>query len=154
VRPEHVTAQSLALLKKWVSNRSLIIGGQSGSDAVLAHSERGHDVASIERAVALASEHGFAPHVDFLFGLPGEGPADVEATLRLMERLVARGARVHGHTFLPLPGTPFRKASPGVLAPAVRRQLQLMASRGEVYGQWEQQERIAGELARERIAPR
>src|SRR5262249_40937984 len=83
----------------------------------------------------------------FLFGLPSETADDVEATLQAMARLVARGARVHGHTFLPLPGTPFRRAAPGALPPRLRRELQLLASRGSAYGQWEQQEAMAGELA-------
>jgi hypothetical protein len=33
------------------------------------------------------------------------------------------GARVHGHTFLPLPGTPFRRAAPGALTPELRQKL-------------------------------
>lgn len=150
VRPEHVTPASLALLRRYVTNRALIVGGQSGSDRVLAASERGHDAASIERAVALCVEHGFVPHVDFLLGLPGEEAGDVDATLQLMDRLVERGAKVHGHTFLPLPGTPFRKAAPGALGDAVRRRLRAMASVGTLYGQWEQQEAVASSLARAR----
>jgi B12-binding domain/radical SAM domain protein len=143
VRPEHVSDASLRLLQKWVSNRALIIGGQSGSDRVLASSARGHDSACIERAVALCVEHGFVPHVDFLLGLPGEEPDDVDATLLLMDRLVAKGAKVHGHTFLPLPGTPFRKAPAGALSAEVRRRLRNLASKGQLYGQWEQQEATA-----------
>ncbi|MCU0862274.1 MAG: TIGR04013 family B12-binding domain/radical SAM domain-containing protein [Planctomycetes bacterium] len=140
VRPEHCSDASLRLLKRWVSNRALILGGQSGSDRVLASSARGHDSACIERAVALCVEHGFVPHVDFLLGLPGEEPDDVEATLALMDRLVTKGAKVHGHTFLPLPGTPFRKAPAGALSAEVRRRLRNLASKGQLYGQWEQQE--------------
>lgn len=147
VRPEHVTPASLALLRRFVDNKALIVGGQSGSDRVLAASARGHDAASTERAVALCVEHAFVPHVDFLLGLPGEEPADVDATLQLMDRLVARGAKVHGHTFLPLPGTPFRKAPPGALTPAVRARLRHLASQGSLYGQWEQQEATARALA-------
>ncbi len=154
VRPEHVTPQSLALLQRWVSNRTLIVGGQSGSDRVLASSARGHDVAAIERAVALCVEHGFVPHVDFLLGLPGEDPTAVEATLALMDRLVARGAKVHGHTFLPLPGTPFQKAAPGALDAAVRHRLKNLASQGKLYGQWEQQEATAGAMAAARTEAR
>ncbi len=150
VRPEHVTDASLRLLKRWVTNKALIVGGQSGSDRVLAASARGHDAATVERATVSCLEHGFVPHVDFLFGMPGEEPADVEATLRMMDRLVARGAKVHGHTFLPLPGTPFRKAAPGVLTPELRQRLLSMASKGQVYGQWEQQERTAREMAERR----
>lgn len=154
VRPEHVTDASLRLLRRWVSNRALIIGGQSGSDRVLASSARGHDAAVVERAVALCGEHGFVAHVDFLLGLPGEEPADVEATLAMMDRLVARGAKVHGHTFLPLPGTPFRKAAPGTLTAEVRRRLRNLASKGQLYGQWEQQEVAAQRLAGERPVSR
>jgi B12-binding domain/radical SAM domain protein len=150
VRPEHVTPESLALLRRFVDNRTLIVGGQSGSDAVLAHSRRGHDAAAVGRAVALAVEHGFVPHVDFLFGLQAETAADVKTTLQTMDRLVDLGARVHGHTFLPLPGTPFRRAAPGALPPRLRRRLQVLASRGQAYGQWEQQEVMAGELAARR----
>ncbi len=154
VRPEHVTPASLALMRKWVSNRALIIGGQSGSDRVLAASARGHDAATIERAVALCVEHGFVPHVDFLLGLPGEELVDVDATLSLMDRLVARGAKVHGHTFLPLPGTPFRKAPAGALTAEVRQRLRHLASKGQLYGQWEQQEATARALADRRDAAR
>lgn len=150
VRPEHVNDASLRLLQRWVTNRTLILGGQSGSDRVLAASARGHDSAAVERAAALCCEHGFVPHVDFLFGMPGEDADDVAATLALMDRLVARGAKVHGHTFLPLPGTPFRKAAAGVLTPELRRRLLAMASQGQVYGQWQQQEATARDLANRR----
>lgn len=148
LRPEHVTPEALQLLRRWCDNRTLILGGQSGSDRVLAAAARGHDVAAVERATALCVEHGFVPHVDFLFGLPGETADDVALSLSCMDRLVALGARVHGHTFLPLPGTPFRRAAAGALSPEVRRRLQLLASRGALYGQWEQQEVLARQLAR------
>ncbi|MBX3463698.1 MAG: TIGR04013 family B12-binding domain/radical SAM domain-containing protein [Planctomycetes bacterium] len=147
VRPEHVTPRALQLLRRHVSNRALILGGQSGSDRVLQASARGHDAATVERAAALSVEHGFVPHVDFLFGLPGEEPADVDATLALMDRLVARGAKVHAHTFLPLPGTPFRRAPAGALTADLRRRLRHLASQGRLYGQWEQQEGMARALA-------
>ena len=147
VRPEHVSDASLRLLKRWVSNRSLIVGGQSGSDRVLAHSKRGHDAAEVERAAAKCVEHGFVPHVDFLFGLPHETPDDIGATLSLMDRLVARGAKVHGHTFMPLPGTPYRRASPGAIDAITRQKLLQLASKGQLYGQWEQQAATAVRMA-------
>jgi B12-binding domain/radical SAM domain protein len=150
VRPEHVTPTGLRLIARYASNRTLIVGGQSGSDGVLAASARGHDAAAVERAVALCVEHGFTPHVDFLFGLPGEDEAAVAATLAQMQRLVARGAKVHGHTFMPLPGTPWQHAPAGVLAPAVRRAMLTLSSTGAAYGQWEGQADVARELARAR----
>jgi B12-binding domain/radical SAM domain protein len=139
VRPEHVTAEALALLHRYVDNRTLILGGQSGSDQVLARSARGHDVAAIERAVTLAVAAGFEPHVDFLFGLPGETTADARRSLELARRLTAAGARAHGHTFMPLPGTPFRDQPRGSYSPEIRRELERLASQGRLYGQWQRQ---------------
>jgi B12-binding domain/radical SAM domain protein len=137
VRPEHVTHEALAVLARYVDNDNLIIGGQSGSERILAATHRGHDVACIERAARLALEHGFLPNVDFIFGLPGEEPEDVRASLALIRRLVELGARVHGHTFMPLPGTPYRHAAPGRLDPATQSQLNAFIGRGKLYGQWQ-----------------
>jgi B12-binding domain/radical SAM domain protein len=152
VRPEHVTARALRLLGRYVDNRTLILGGQSGSEAVLQRARRGHTAAAVERAAALCVEHGFVPHVDYLFGLPGEDAEAVAATLAQMQALVALGARVHGHTFMPLPGTPLRRAAPGMLAPDLDRRLQVLSSRGAAYGQWRQQVAIAQRLAAARGA--
>src|SRR5262249_9794249 len=86
VRPEHVSPQALALIARHADNRSLVIGGQSGSERLLAATHRGHDVAAIERAVALTVEAGMRPDVDFLFGLPGETDEDRALTIALAER--------------------------------------------------------------------
>jgi radical SAM superfamily enzyme YgiQ (UPF0313 family) len=143
VRPEHVTAEALKVLKRWVDNDNLIIGGQSGSDEILLKSHRGHDVEAIERAVRISIEGGFVPNVDFILGLPGESPDHVAQTVALMQRLTAMGARVHGHTFMPLPGTPFRDAPPGDLDAKTRTEL----DRLKVYGHWKQQVAVARALA-------
>jgi B12-binding domain/radical SAM domain protein len=148
VRPEHVTPRALAIVKRFCDNRTLILGGQSGSDAVLAHSKRGHDVAAIERAVACCLELGFTPHVDFLLGLPGEAEADAQATLALMQRLAERGAKAHAHVFMPLPGTPFRREAAGTVSAVTELGLRRLASRGALYGQWERQRVHANELVR------
>ena len=152
-RPEHVTPEALRVLARWVDNRSIIVGAQSGSERVLARVHRGHGVAEVERAVRVALAEGFEPHVDFLLGLPGEEEADLAATLALAERLADLGARVHGHTFMPLPGTPLRDAPPGQLAPATRQRLDRLAARGRLYGQWRAQERTATALAARRPGP-
>lgn len=156
VRPEHVTPEALRILKRYVDNRGLILGGQSGSDRVLKWSHRGHSVEAIERAARVAVEEGFEPSVDFILGLPGEEPDDVAATVALMERLTAVGARVHGHTFMPLPGTPFKNAPAGRVDPAARKRLQVLEGHGQLHGQWKQQEVVAADLAqrRDRLHPR
>ncbi len=148
VRPEHVTYDALRVLKKYVDNNNLIIGGQSGSQNMLDLSHRGHAVADIVSAVRISLEVGFIPNVDFIFGLPGETEKDVQLSLRLAERLTDLGARIHGHTFLPLPGTPFRNAPPGTIQRLAMQKLKRLESRGKLYGQWKQQVTIARNLAK------
>ena len=150
VRPEHVTAEALSVLARWVDNRTLIIGGQSGSDKVLEATHRGHDVESVERAVRLAVEAGFRPNVDFLFGLPEESESDRKASIRLAERLVALGAKIHNHVFLPLPGTPLKNEKPSTLENGVVRALNRLQATGGLYGNWREQLVLASDLVKQR----
>ncbi|MBI2389243.1 MAG: TIGR04013 family B12-binding domain/radical SAM domain-containing protein [Deltaproteobacteria bacterium] len=152
VRPEHVTPEALTLLRKYVDNDNLVIGGQSGSQRVLDRTRRDHSVDDVVRASRLAIEHGFAVNVDFIFGLPDEDPTDREATLRLMETLTDLGARVHSHAFMPLPGTPLRDAPPGTIEPTVRRELERFEARGRAYGPWRAQLLVAERLSQRRRA--
>lgn len=145
-RPEHVTPEAMRVLTRWVDNTAIIVGAQSGSDAVLAASKRGHTVDDVERAVRVALEAGFRPDVDFLFGLPGETDADARASAALATRLADLGARIHGHTFMPLPGTPYRQAEPGHVTTEVRIDLERLVARGRMYGQWAAQAEIAAAL--------
>jgi radical SAM superfamily enzyme YgiQ (UPF0313 family) len=152
VRPEHVSEASLAVLRRWVDNDNLVIGAQSGSLRVLEATQRGHTVDDVRRAVRLAVAAGFLPNVDFLLGLPGETPDDRLASLALAEELVAQGARIHSHAFMPLPGTPLRDAAPSPIEPEAARAMARMESRGAMYGQWRQQVVEADRLHRGRRA--
>jgi tRNA A37 methylthiotransferase MiaB len=132
-----------------------VIGGQSGSERLLAATHRGHGVEAIRRAVALALEAGFRPDVDFLFGLPGETEDDRRLTIALAEAIAAAGARVHSHAFMPLPGTPLAGATPTQIADDVARAVARLESRGAAYGQWRKQAGVADELvALRRLRPR
>ena len=53
VRPETITKESVRILKKYTNVEKIIVGGQSGSDKVLAISDRGHTVKETEDAVQL-----------------------------------------------------------------------------------------------------
>lgn len=152
LRPEHVSVEALRMLKKHVHNRDVIVGAQSGSDDVLALSGRGHGAAVVEEAVRLCVQEGFRPNVDVIFGMPGEGGPQALETVALMDRLTALGARIHAHTFMPLPGTPWRNEPPGRLDAPTRRALATLTTRGGVYGSWEKQEGIAAEMAGARSA--
>jgi B12-binding domain/radical SAM domain protein len=103
VRPDHVTAETLELNRRYASNKRLVIGAQSGSPRMLKVIHRDHTVDDIYRAAGLAAAAGFDANVDFIFGLPGETEKDAEQTIKVMEDLVKLGARIHAHTFMPLP---------------------------------------------------
>jgi len=100
--------------------------------------------------VRLIAEAGFEPQVDFILGMPGETPDDAMATRRLMEELAGRGARVRGHVFMPLPGTPWRHEPAGAPDAASLGLLERLASQGRAMGQWRRQRERAGELAARR----
>lgn len=146
VRPEHVTDAAMRVLRRYVDNDNLVIGGQSGSNRVLASALRGHTVEDVTRACEIAVAHGFKPNIDLLFGLPGEEPEDVDATRRLLQTLEEKGARVHTHTFMPLPGTPLKRAPAGVVAPALERDVNRLEARGRSYGNWRDQLELAKTL--------
>lgn len=147
VRPEHVTPEAMRLLKRYVANDNLIIGAQSGSDRVLAASGRGHGTEPVRDAVRIATEHGFRPNVDFIFGMPGEDDEDRRASLKLAADLADLGARIHTHTFMPLPGTPWRDAEPAFVPLDTVRELDRLAQRGDAYGHWRRQAEHAARLA-------
>ena len=147
VRPEHVTPEAMRLLRRYVANDNIIIGAQSGSDQVLAAAGRGHGTAPVRDAVRIAAEHGFRPNVDFIFGMPGEGLDDQRASLALAAELADLGARIHAHAFMPLPGTPWRDASPAFIPLATMRELDQLALRGSSYGHWRKQAEHSARLA-------
>jgi B12-binding domain/radical SAM domain protein len=153
VRPEHVTPSAMQILKRYVDNDNIIIGGQSGSLNVLERSKRGHGVDDIERAVRYAVEAGFKPYVDFIFGLPAETETDAQLSLKFADRLVELGAKVHAHTFMPLPGTPFKDEPPGRISRKTAAGINRLTSRGGLYGNWQAQQGTARTLAGFRKAP-
>jgi B12-binding domain/radical SAM domain protein len=152
LRPEHVSVEALRMMKTYVANRDVIIGAQSGSDEVLALSGRGHGAQVVEDAVRLCVQEGFRANVDVIFGMPGEQEAQAMQTVAMMQRLADLGARIHAHTFMPLPGTPWRNEAPGRIAAPARKVLATMTTSGGVYGSWERQEGIAADLAEGRSA--
>jgi radical SAM superfamily enzyme YgiQ (UPF0313 family) len=147
VRPEHVTRDTVDLMKRYADNDYLIIGAQSGSEKVLERCGRGHGVAEIFTAASLVTGAGLKAHVDFIFGLPGETPEELKSTIRVMRELAAMGALVHAHTFLPLPQTRFAKEPPGRVPGRLRPVMKELARTGVLYGTWRQQEVEAERIA-------
>ncbi|OZV74297.1 B12-binding domain/radical SAM domain-containing protein [Micromonospora echinospora] len=147
IRPEHITREALRLVRKYCANTNIIVGAQSGSDRILDAAKRGHGVEEVRRAVRVGVEEGFRINVDMIFGMPGEDRADVEASLGLARELADLGARIHAHTFMPLPGTPWREAPPGDVAPETIREVDRLSQRGALYGHWQKQRDHAVRLA-------
>lgn len=143
VRPDNVDYELARMVRKYVANKSIIIGAQTGSDRLLKHINRGHSVDDVINAAEALIKAGFRVDVDFIFGLPGETREDIEETLKVIKKLVDMGARIHAHTFLPLPGTPFAEAPPGRIPFWLRRKLYLLLGRGFLYGDWLEQEKEA-----------
>ncbi|MFX1270803.1 MAG: TIGR04013 family B12-binding domain/radical SAM domain-containing protein [Promethearchaeota archaeon] len=147
VRPEFVTKQVLEMMRTYVANDTLQIGLQSASDKVLEYSNRHHTVREGLDAVEIALDCGFTPHVDMIFGLPGESRKELDDSIEMCEMLSDMGAKVHGHVFMPLPGSAFENMPPGKLDQDSRSTLGEFSRRGILTGSWSSQEALATRLA-------
>jgi len=149
VRPEHVNEETINLVLKYANNDNLIIGAQSGSQRILDLCHRGHSVKDVYAAVELTVRKGLKANVDFVFGLPEETEDDIELTIKTMSELLKMGngkVRIHAHTFMPLPLTPFAKKPAGKIDKNIRKMIKKLLSKDIVYGNWREQEKIAKKI--------
>lgn len=146
VRPESVNDEVMRVVKKYVDNKSIILGAQSGSERILKLLRRGHTTNDVLNAVETILLHGFVPHVDFIFGFPFETDEDRQETVQFMEKLVQMGCKIHAHSFMPLPGTLFESAGSARLPDWLRKKLSKLASEGKLDGYWQKQEYMSHSL--------
>jgi B12-binding domain/radical SAM domain protein len=149
VRPDYVTEDAVRILKRYVANDKLVIGGQSGSERMLEAIGRGHGVEDIRRSCDIVSSCGFVPSVDMVLGFPGETSEDRQATFALIEELGSQRATFYVHFFMPIRGTPLGRSAPVFLTDRERRDLDRLAQEGIVRGRWRRQEEIAGKWQRQ-----
>ncbi|MHA1926091.1 MAG: TIGR04013 family B12-binding domain/radical SAM domain-containing protein [Candidatus Thorarchaeota archaeon] len=147
VRPEFVTKPVLEMMRTYVANDTLQIGLQSASDRVLEHCNRHHTVREGLNAVEIALDCGFTPHVDMIFGLPSETRKELDASIDMCQMLSDMGSKVHGHVFMPLPGSAFENMPPGRLDQDSRSTLGELSRGGVLTGSWSAQEGLAARLA-------
>jgi B12-binding domain/radical SAM domain protein len=147
VRPEFVSEEVISMMRSYVANKTLQIGLQSGSDRILRFINRHHTVQDGLNAVEIALDNGFLPHVDMIFGLPDEIDEDVRLSIELCHSLVEMGAQIHGHVFMPLPGSAFEHMPPGQLDESTRSVLGELSRRKLMTGSWSSQEEWAKKLA-------
>jgi B12-binding domain/radical SAM domain protein len=143
VRPEFVTAETVALVRRYAANTTIVIGAQSGSPEQLEALGRGHTVEHVRHAVGHVARAGLVPYIDLIFGLPGEREADRRLSIALARELAGAGAVIHVHPFMPLPGTPWAGEPARPLDPAVRRLVSELAARGALHGDWRRKEEEA-----------
>ncbi|NHI83588.1 MAG: TIGR04013 family B12-binding domain/radical SAM domain-containing protein [Candidatus Thorarchaeota archaeon] len=150
VRPEFVTKRALEMMRHYVANETIQIGMQSASDRVLKLANRHHTVDEAMTAIRTASDCGFIPHVDMIFGLPGEDKSELTRSIEMCEDLAKTGVKVHGHMFMPLPGSEFESMPPGRLDNESRSLLGELSRKGVLTGSWSTQERLARQLSMNR----
>ncbi len=114
VRPGSVTPEAIALIKKYSTNDNIVIGAQSGSNALLKKIHRGHTIEDVYQSAEVVVQGGLKCLIDFIFGLPDETPADRDQTIAAIQRLTRIGATINTHFFYPLPGTPLANSLIGV----------------------------------------
>ncbi len=144
VRPEWVFPEVLALVKKYCRNKTIVLGAQSGSDSLLAKLQRNHSAEQVLKASHWIRKAGFMPHVDFVFGFPEERMEDRQLSLACMKKMIEEdGAKIHAHTYLPLPGTPLFYKEPSRLDRGTKNALHHWQEKRKLDGWWEEQEVIA-----------
>ncbi|MFX1337394.1 MAG: TIGR04013 family B12-binding domain/radical SAM domain-containing protein [Promethearchaeota archaeon] len=143
VRPEHVNDSTLDLILNYASNDNIIIGAQSGSQRVLDFCHRDHTIEDVYRAVELTLSKNLKANVDFIFGLPNENEQDIIVTINMMKKLAKMGAKIHTHSFIPLPQTPFAKKEVGRIHKDIEKAIKELTSKGFAFGEWKKQEKLA-----------
>lgn len=89
--------------------RRFTIGIESGSDRMRKIMQKAGDAALVEKTIARLADYKFIIFASFISNMPGETKADIQQTVRLIERLHAvnpnfRNSPVYHYT--PYPGTP------------------------------------------------
>jgi B12-binding domain/radical SAM domain protein len=147
VRPEFVSRPILEMLREYVANKTLQIGLQSSSNRVLKQANRHHTVEEGLEAINAALDCGFIPHVDMIFGLPGETRKELHESIDLCYSLAEMGVKTHGHVFMPLPGSAYENEAPGRLDSESRRLLGELSRKKLLTGSWSTQESMAENLS-------
>jgi len=154
VRPDSVEEDFIREIRKFVNNKRIIVGAQSGSNRILRIIHRGHTSEDIVNAVQILTKYGFEVDIDLIFGFPFETKDDIEETMKLIEKLKEYRTRFHLHTFIPLPGTPFIKLLPSPIDDTLKHRLYKLIGEGRAYGYWISQEKLSKgiiELVRKNI---
>ncbi|MCB4792869.1 MAG: TIGR04013 family B12-binding domain/radical SAM domain-containing protein [Elusimicrobia bacterium] len=154
--PSEISSHSLALypeaagiLRKYIQNRKIIIGAQSGSDNVLKIMKRKDTKKDVLESVKILSANGFIPIVDILFGVPEETKKDRIQTLEFMKSLLLlyKNIQFNLHYFIPLPGTVFANTAPEPIEDDIKEEIVKFVKIGVVLGDFFRQVEFGRKLA-------
>ena len=137
VRPESVTHEVLETITPFISNKKILIGAQSASNRLLRSIQRGHTFDQVKNAISLLDEFNFNIDLDFIFGLPGENLEDIKENLNFFNEMLNgkyKNVKIHTHTFMPLPGTPFSNESLGQIDSEIMKIVGKLTKIGKAYG--------------------
>ncbi len=141
IRPDNVTEEAMVLLKRYVTNRMITMGAQSGLPSRLKEINRGHTVRTIEEALDIANRHGFFVNLDFIFGYPGETADERTETLAFIESVHRRfRVRVQLHHFFPVSGSRYAFRFPSYMSPVEKETLLQFKRNGILTNQWQANE--------------
>ncbi|HME55438.1 MAG TPA: TIGR04013 family B12-binding domain/radical SAM domain-containing protein [Candidatus Lokiarchaeia archaeon] len=136
IRPEFVNNEILDAVAPYITNDTFVMGAQSASPRILKASHRGHTIEDVWNAIDILASRGYKIDIDMIFGLPGETSDDVALNIQFIKDVLEKpGTRIHGHAFMPLPGTAFEHESPGIIAPELAKIIGRYTKIGRVFGQ-------------------
>lgn len=142
VRPDNVTEDAMALLKRYVTNRMITMGAQSGVEHRLREINRGHRLRAVEESLDIANRHDFFVNLDFIFGYPGETADERSQTLDLIRDLHRRfRVRVQLHHFFPVSGSGYAYRFPSYMSEGEKETLLRFKRNGILTDQWQANER-------------
>jgi B12-binding domain/radical SAM domain protein len=127
--------EAAGILAKYITNRKIIVGGQSGSEKVLRLMGRRHSVADISESVKILHSSGFGVIVDILLGIPGEKHEDRRRTLKLVKALAGKySVKFNIHYFMPLPGSKLAGAAAEPVENSVKESIRRLIADGIAHG--------------------
>ncbi|MFQ3620684.1 MAG: TIGR01212 family radical SAM protein [Spirochaetales bacterium] len=125
-RPDCLDEEKVAMIATFRAQLQDVwveLGLQSAQEETLKRIQRGHSVADFERAFLLLRSKGIKIGVHLIFGLPGEGWKEIEATLRYVASLRPDGVKIH-NLHIPYTAPLFREFLQGELSlPCYQRHL-------------------------------
>lgn len=142
IRPGTLSPELSKMLRKYVINKWITLGAQSGSDTRLRELNRGHTVKEVETDIETANSTGFKVNLDFILGYPDETEDEKERTLNFIRELSRKyNVRIHLHHFFPLSGSRYQFRKPSYLSKEDKAELHELSKNGISTDWWEKHER-------------